>query len=78
MNYSDTDSITIEHYYDSDSYKIEKIELDDGSYITSTVIDQIIQEMNAYASDNGMQISSANGITNNDELMQLVTSGWQS
>ena len=78
LNYSDTDSITIEHYYDSDSYKIEKIELDDGSYITSTVIDQIIQEMNAYASDNGMQISSANGITNNDELMQLVTSGWQS
>ena len=79
LNYSDTDSITIEHYYYSgDNYKIEKIELDNGNYITSTVIDQIIQEMNAYATENGIQISCANDITSNDELMQLVTSGWQS
>ena len=74
----DDGTIIVEDYFLNNGYKIEKIQLSNNEYLESSEIDSIIQNMNAYAAENGIQISSANDITNNDELMQLVTSGWQS
>ena len=71
-------TIIVEDYFLNNGYKIEKIQLSNNEYLESSEIDSIIQNMNAYATENDIQISSANDITNNDELMQLVTSGWQS
>ena len=70
--------IIVENYFLDNNNKIEKIQLSNNEYLESSEIDRIIQDINAYAAENGMQISSANDITKNDELMQLVTSGWQS
>ena len=74
----DDGEIIVEDYFLNSGSKIEKIQLSNNEYLESSEIDSIIQNMNAYAAENGIQISSANDITNNDELMQLVTSGWQS
>ena len=74
----DDGTIIVEDYFLNNGYKIEKIQLSNNEYLESSEIDSIIQNMNAYAAENDIQISSANDITNNDELMQLVTSGWQS
>ena len=74
----DDGEIIVEDYFLNSGSKIEKIQLSNNEYLESSEIDSIIQNMNAYAAENGIQISSANDIANNDELMQLVTSGWQS
>ena len=74
----DDGKIIVENYFLDNNNKIEKIQLSNNEYLESTEIDRIIQDINASAAENGMQISSANDITKNDELMQLVASGWQS
>lgn len=74
----DDGEIIVEDYFLNNGSKIEKIQLSNNEYLESSEIDSIIQNMNAYATENDIQISSANDISNNDELMQLVTSGWQS
>ena len=77
IKYTDNDTITIENQFIPNE-QIEQIELDNGKYMTSSNIDYIIQQINAYATENNIQLSNVDSIRNNDELMQLVTSGWQS
>ena len=77
IKYSNIDSVTIKNQTDNNK-KIEKIELNNGNFLQSTDIDRIIQEMSAYATDKGIDISSQDNIRNNEALMQIVTSGWQS
>jgi Ca2+-binding RTX toxin-like protein len=70
ISYSNSDSISAT--VDS----IENIRLNDGSYLTSLDIELIIQNINAYVNDNGIQITSHDDIKNNESLMQIVSSGW--
>ena len=77
IKYSNIDSVTIKNQTDNNK-KIEKIELNNGNFLQSTDMERIIQEMSAYAVDNGIDISSQNNVRNNEALMQIVTSGWQS
>ncbi len=77
IKYGDGDTIKI-HGQSNDKQAIEKFELSDGSFITSDNIENIIQEMSAYATDKGIDMSSQDNIRNNEALMQIVTSGWQS
>jgi Ca2+-binding RTX toxin-like protein len=70
ISYSNNDSISAT--IDS----IETIRLNDGSYLTSSDIELIIQNINAYANDNGIQITSHDDIKNSESLMQIVSSRW--
>lgn len=76
LSYSSQDEITILNQFDKNR-QIEKIELKDGSYLTSNTIENIIQQMNAYATDNGITLTKE-AIKNNQDLTQIVMSGWQS
>ncbi len=72
-----TDQITIQDWYmDGMEQKIEKVELNDGSYLTNSDIDYIIQQINAYGDEHGMTHIDDNDIRNNGELMSIVTSAW--
>ncbi|MDR1285147.1 MAG: hypothetical protein LBJ88_02985, partial [Campylobacteraceae bacterium] len=75
VSYGNSDNISIS-YQTLSSNKIERFELDNGNYITSNDIELIIQNINAYAKDNGIKITSNDDIRNNDNLMQIVSSGW--
>jgi hypothetical protein len=44
---------------DNNDTKIEKFELNDGSYLTNIDMDQIIQQLNAYKADNAISITEA-------------------
>jgi hypothetical protein len=46
------------------------------SFLTSNDINRIIQDINSFAVDNGIDIRNDNGIKNNDAFMQIVMSGW--
>jgi len=45
--------------------------------MTNADIDLIVQQMSAFASENGIWRPDNNDIRNNEQMMQIVTSGWQ-
>lgn len=58
--------------------KIEEIQLSDGTYISNTDVNQLIQTMTAYANGNNIQLTSVNDVRNNQDLMNLVAASWHS
>jgi Ca2+-binding RTX toxin-like protein len=57
---------------------IERIELADGSYLTDADVNQLIQQMAAFAVDEGISMNSLDDVRNNQELMALVANAWHS
>ena len=60
------------------STKVEKIQLSDGTYISNTDVNQLIQTMTAYATGHGIQMASVSDVKNNQDLMNLVAGSWHS
>lgn len=65
IRYGEGDSITVNNYVNNPAYQIEKIELKGGNFITNSQINKIIQDINAYAKDNGITGISHDAIRNN-------------
>lgn len=78
IRYGEGGSITVNNYVDNAAYQIEKIELEGGNFITNSQINKIIQDINAYAKDNGITAISHDTIRNNQDMMSIVMSGWNS
>ena len=57
---------------------VEKIQLSDGTYISNTDVNQLIQTMTAYATANSIQLTSVNDVKNNQDLMTMVANSWHS
>ncbi len=72
-----SDRITIKNQSNADN-AIEKFELSDGSYISNSDINQIIQNMTAYAQNNAIEFTGIDSVKNNADLMNLVASAWHS
>ena len=48
-----------------------------GDYtLTNNAINQLIQDMSAYATEQGMSITSVDDVKNNEDLMTMVNSAW--
>ena len=77
IQYSSTDTIKVLNTYNTTA-PIERVELSDGSYLTNDTMSRIIQEMHAYATDQGITALTNDTIRTNQDLMQIVSSGWQS
>ena len=78
IEYGNSDTITVSYYVSNTAYQIDKIELGNGNFITNSQINKIIQDINAYAKDNGITGISHDTIRNNQDMMNLVMSGWNS
>ena len=78
IKYGTGDTITVNSYASNTAYQIDKIELGNGNFITNSQINKIIQDINAYAKDNGITAISHDTIRNNQDMMDLVMSGWNS
>ncbi|WP_421716862.1 calcium-binding protein [Arcobacter arenosus] len=75
INYSESDSIQIKKQkYTSKS--IEKVQISDGSFITNSDIENLIQNMVAYADENGIDLTNQNEVRENSELMNIVSNSW--
>ena len=57
---------------------IEKIQLNDNSYITGDVINNLIQQMTLYTTENHLDITNINAITGSSYLTNLIANSWQS
>ncbi len=56
---------------------IEKVELSNGNYLTNSDIEVLIQNMTSFANNSGIDITNRQEVTNNSELMNLVSNAWQ-
>ena len=74
LKYGDNDTVRINNQFGGGA--IEQIALASGEYITASKINKIIEDLNAYASNNGMSNISMDDMKNNPDIMQMFTSGW--
>lgn len=76
IKYGNEDTITLSSYNSSPSYQIDKIGLNNANFITNTQINKIIQDINAFAKDNGISSINHDTIRNNNDMMNIVMNGW--
>ena len=74
LKYGDNDTVRINDQFGGGA--IEQIALASGEYITASKINKIIEDLNAYASNNGMSNISMDDMKNNPDIMQMFASGW--
>ncbi|MGE3612046.1 MAG: Ig-like domain-containing protein, partial [Sulfurimonas sp.] len=61
----------------NDNNAIETIMLSDGSYLTNIDVQRIVTDLSIYAQENNLDISSAEAIRANSELVQLFNTSWK-
>jgi len=72
---SGEDIITIRNQSTASS-AIERFELSDGTFLTNTDINQIIQDMTAFAANNDIDLSDVSEVKNNADLMAIIANSW--
>ena len=75
LQYGESEFITIQNQK-NEANRIEKLQLDDGSYLTNTDMDKIIQQLSAYSKDHGFHLKDNTQIQNNQAMMNIVAAGW--
>lgn len=77
IGYGVDDEITLENYADSTiGNRIENITLATGEYLTDSDINQLIQDMSAYAATEGISLNSIDDIRQNEELSIMIANSW--
>lgn len=76
LKYGSDESVKINSYFSNNNYKIDKVELDNGEFITASQIDKIIEQVSTYTKDNGITNFTNDDMRNNADMMQIVMSGW--
>uniref|UniRef100_UPI0026233209 calcium-binding protein n=1 Tax=uncultured Campylobacter sp. TaxID=218934 RepID=UPI0026233209 len=74
LKYGENDTVRINDQFGDGA--IEQIALASGEYITASKINKIVEDLNAYASNNGMSNISMEDMKNNPDIMQMFASGW--
>ncbi len=72
------DTLRIENWFQSTENQVENVQLADGNHLTNADINQLIQQMSAYAVDQGIAFNNINDVYNNQDMMTLVANSWQS
>jgi len=71
--YGGTDCIAV---FDQDTTGIERIQTSEGLFLTADDINALIQQITAYAANNGLALTSAYDVRNNNELMSIIVNAW--
>ncbi|OPY74940.1 MAG: Bifunctional hemolysin/adenylate cyclase precursor [Syntrophorhabdus sp. PtaU1.Bin050] len=77
IGYGDTDTVQVTGQPSSFS-GIEKIELDNGLFLTNDDVNLVIQQMTAFAADHGIALTSIADVRANQDLMNIVMNAWHS
>ncbi len=76
IGYSSSDRVSVSNFFASADYQVDQVQLSDSSYITAADINQIIQDMAAYAVSEGITLTSVNDVRNNEHLMTVIANSW--
>jgi len=77
MGYGNNDTVTV-NYQTSSAAGVEKIELSNGQFLTDADVNLVIQQMTAFAADNGIPLTSVDDVRRNQDLMGMVVNAWHS
>ncbi|OPY75395.1 MAG: Bifunctional hemolysin/adenylate cyclase precursor [Syntrophorhabdus sp. PtaU1.Bin153] len=77
IGYGDTDTLRVTGQTTPHS-GIEKIQLDDGLFLTNDDVNLVIQHMTAFAADQGIALTGIADVRANQDLMNIVASAWHS
>jgi len=77
IKYSNDDQITVLGQSNA-ANQIERFEIGSNLYMTNIDINNLIQDMSAYAVENGILMTNVDDVRNNAGLMQLVANSWNS
>ncbi|WP_353663276.1 Ig-like domain-containing protein [Hydrogenimonas sp. SS33] len=75
VRYGESDTVKIRQAGE-EAGRIERMELDDGAYLTSDDIELIVQQINAFTEEKGLDHISNNDVRNNPDLLNIVASAW--
>ncbi len=76
IGYGSNDQITVSEFFANPENRIDEIQLTDGQYLHAADINQIIQDMSAYAATEGIALNSFDDVRQNEELMVMVANSW--
>lgn len=73
-----TDKITVMDQLNSYAayYQVDRFQLGSGEYLTAADVNQVFQDMTAYATSNDISLTSIDSVKNNANLMQIITNAW--
>jgi Ca2+-binding RTX toxin-like protein len=77
IGYSTSDYAVVVNQSGSSS-KVDRFELDSGLYLTADEVNQVIQEMAAYAAANSISFTSITDVQASQDLMNIIASSWHS
>lgn len=72
---SPSDKITVQNHNISAS-AIERFELSEGFFMTSSDLNGLLQHMSSYAAENNIALTSLADVQNNNELTNIIAQGW--
>ncbi len=76
IGYSSIDKVSVSKFFSGADYKVDELNLSDGSYLTVTDITGIIQAMAAYAIHEEIDVNSLHDVYRNDALMGIIADSW--
>lgn len=77
LDYGDTSGTAQIGVVNQSTNTIETVQTNDGYYMSNTDINQLIQTMTAYATQNSIQLTNVTDVRANADLMNLVAGAWQ-
>jgi Ca2+-binding RTX toxin-like protein len=75
IGYGSTDKVTITNQAAAD-YGVEKIELNNGLFLTNTDVSLVIQQITAFASSQGITLTNVDNVRANQDLMNIIANAW--
>ena len=69
VSYGDGDNIML-------AGNVSRFELADGSYLTDSDVNYIIQQISAFSANNGVNFSTADDVRRNEQMAQLIAAAW--
>lgn len=76
IGYGLTDRVTVDNFFSGLETQVDSVQLAGGSLLSAADIEAIIQEMSAYAVQEGIALNSLDSVRQNDSLMTLVAGSW--
>jgi Ca2+-binding RTX toxin-like protein len=75
IGYGSTDKVTITNQAAAD-YGVEKIQLNNGLFLTNTDVNLVIQQITAFASSHGITLTNVDNVRANQDLMNIIANAW--
>lgn len=76
IGYGAGDRVTLDNFFRDQESQVDVVQLADDTLLTAVDIEGIIQQMSSYAVQEGISLTSLDGVRQNESMMTLVAGSW--